>query len=87
LRLYLVWRFVLIQPYDRDYARILIPTALGALAMVVVHSMLEGPKWALDLLGTGLVGGLVYYTAFLLVGLTPTEKGAVMRMLNRSRAT
>ena len=35
LRLYLVWRFVHIQPYDRDYARILIPTALGALAMVV----------------------------------------------------
>jgi len=87
LRLYLVWRFVHIQPYDRDYARILIPTALGALAMLGVHSMLEGPKWALDLLGTGLIGGLVYYTAFLLVGLTPVEKGSVMRMLNRGRAT
>ena len=32
----------------------------------------------------GLVGGLVYYTAFLLFGLTPTEKGAVMRLLHRS---
>ena len=87
LRLYLVWRFVHIQPYDRDYARILIPTALGAVAMLGVHAMLEGPKWALDLLGTGLIGGLVYYTAFLLVGLTPSEKGSVMRMLNRGRAT
>jgi len=55
--------------------------------MLGVHSMLEGPKWALDLLGTGLIGGLVYYTAFLLVGLTPVEKGSVMRMLNRGRAT
>jgi O-antigen/teichoic acid export membrane protein len=87
LRLYLVWRFVHIQPYDRDYARILIPTAIGALAMLGVHAMLDGPKWALDLLGTGLIGGLVYYTAFLLVGLTPSEKGSVMRMLNRGRAT
>ena len=46
LRLYLVWRFVHIQPYDRDYARLLIPTAIGAAAMIVVHSMLHGPKWA-----------------------------------------
>ena len=39
LRLYLVWRFVHIQPYDRDYARMLIPTAIGAAAMIVVHSV------------------------------------------------
>jgi O-antigen/teichoic acid export membrane protein len=87
LRLYLVWRFVHIQPYDRDYARMLIPTAIGAAAMIAVHSMLEGPKWGVDLLATGLVGGLVYYTAFLLFGLTPTEKGAVMRLLHRSSVT
>lgn len=87
LRLYLVWRFVHIQPYDRDYARLLIPAAIAAIAMIGVHSMLEGPKWALDLLGTGVVGGLVYYTAFLLVGLTPSEKGAVMRVLHRGRPT
>jgi O-antigen/teichoic acid export membrane protein len=30
LRLYLVWRFVHIQPYDRDYARMLDPDAIGA---------------------------------------------------------
>lgn len=85
LRLYLVWRFVRIQPYDRYYARLLIPAAIGAMAMLGVHSALEGPKWAIDLLGTGLIGGLVYYTAFLLFGLTPAEKGAVMRFLQRSR--
>jgi hypothetical protein len=65
----------------------LIPTAIGAVAMIVVHSMLQGPKWGLDLLATGLVGGLVYYTAFLLFGLTPAEKGAVMRLLHRSSVT
>jgi O-antigen/teichoic acid export membrane protein len=83
LRLFLVWRFVGIQPYDRNYARIVGPAALGAFAMLGVHAALEGPKWALDLVVTGLVGGLVYYTAFLLVGLTPGEKGAVMRVLGR----
>jgi O-antigen/teichoic acid export membrane protein len=83
LRLVLVWRFVGIQPYDRYYARLVVPAACGALAMLGVHAALEGPKWALDLAGTGLAGGVVYYTAFLLFGLTPGEKGAVMRVLNR----
>ena len=85
-RLALVWRFVRIQPYDRYYAKLLIPTAIGAVAMVAVHSVLAGPRWAIDLLGTGVVGGIVYYTAFLLFGLTPGEKGAVMRVLQRGAA-
>jgi O-antigen/teichoic acid export membrane protein len=84
-RLVLVWRFVRIQPYDRFYAKLIVPTAIGAVAMIGVHSVLEGPRWAIDLLGTGAIGGLVYYTAFLLFGLTPTEKGAVMRILQRGR--
>jgi O-antigen/teichoic acid export membrane protein len=87
LRLYLVWRFVRIQPYDRDYARLLIPAAIGAVAMLGVHSALDGPEWALDLVGSGLVGGLVYYTAFIVFGLTPSEKGAVMRLLHRTSST
>jgi O-antigen/teichoic acid export membrane protein len=85
-RLALVWRFVRIQPYDRFYAKLLLPTAIGAVAMIVVHSALAGPRWAIDLLGTGVAGGIVYYTAFLLFGLTPTEKGVVMRVLQRGRA-
>ena len=85
-RLSLVWRYVRIQPYDRFYAKLLLPTAIGALAMIGLHSVLEGPQWAIDLLGTGVIGGLVYYTAFLLFGLTPAEKGAVMRILHRGRA-
>lgn len=83
-RLTLVWRFVRIQPYDRSYVRLVIPAAIGAVAMIGVHALLSGPKWGLDLLGTGVVGGLVYYTAFLLLGLTPDEKGALMRVLQRA---
>jgi O-antigen/teichoic acid export membrane protein len=82
-RLYLVWRFVRIQPYDRYYARLLIPTAIGAVAMVGINAALTGPNWGLDVVGTGLIGGLVYYTAFLLFGLTPSEKATVMRRLHR----
>ena len=74
LRLYLVWRFVRIQPYDRYYARLLIPTAIGAAAMIAIHSFTEGPHWGIDLLATGIIGGAVYYVAFLLFGLTPQEK-------------
>lgn len=82
-RLYLVWRFVRIQPYDRQYARLVIPAAVGLAAMLGIHAVLQGPRWGLDLLGTGLAGGFVYATAFLLVGLTPAEKGAAMRVLHR----
>jgi O-antigen/teichoic acid export membrane protein len=87
LRLYLVWRSVRIQPYDRDYARLLIPAAIGALAMLGAHSVLDGPKWALDLVGTGLIGGSVYSIALLLFGLTPSEKGAVTRLVRRTPGT
>jgi O-antigen/teichoic acid export membrane protein len=84
-RLYLVWRFVRIQPYDRYYARLAIPTAIGAAAMIAIHAALSGPKWGIDLVVTGLVGGGVYYVALLLWGLTPGEKASVLRMLAKVR--
>jgi O-antigen/teichoic acid export membrane protein/ribosomal protein S18 acetylase RimI-like enzyme len=84
-RLLLVWRFARIQPYDRHYLRLAAPTALGLLAMVGLHALLSGPKWGIDLLGTGLVGGLVYYIAFLLLGLAPGEKATIRRILRRRR--
>jgi O-antigen/teichoic acid export membrane protein len=80
LRLWLVWRFVHIEPYDRNYARLLIPTAIGALAMIGVHAAMSGPKWALDLVVTGLVGGAVYAVALYLFGLTPQEKRGVSKL-------
>ena len=83
VRLWLVWRFVHIQPYDRYYAKLLIPTAIGAAAMLGVHSVLSGPKWGIDLLGTAFVGGAIYYVAMVLFGLTPPEKVMVFRVLGK----
>jgi O-antigen/teichoic acid export membrane protein len=83
VRLWLVWRFVHIQPYDRYYAKLLIPTAIGAVAMLGIHSVLSGPKWGLDLLGTAFVGGVIYYVAFVAFGLTPPEKAMVARVVGK----
>ncbi len=83
VRLWLVWRFVHIQPYDRYYAKLLIPTAIGAVVMLGVHAALSGPKWGIDLLGTSLVGGAVYYVALVIFGLTPPEKAMVVRVLGK----
>ncbi|MGZ4132716.1 MAG: hypothetical protein ACXVWF_06695 [Actinomycetota bacterium] len=84
VRLWLVWRFVHIQPYDRYYARLLIPTAIGAVAMLAIHSVFAGPKWGLDLLATGIVGGAIYYVAFLFFGLTPAESAMVKRIAGKA---
>lgn len=83
LRLWLVWRFVHIQPYDRYYARLLVPAVAGAVAMVAVHGLTQGPHWGVDLLATGLIGGAVYYIVFLFFGLTPQEKQGAMKLIGR----
>ncbi|MDQ4064438.1 MAG: MATE family efflux transporter, partial [Actinomycetota bacterium] len=46
-RLALVRRFVKIQPYDRDYGRLLMPALAGLAAMYLVHSIVAG-RWAVD---------------------------------------
>ena len=38
----------------------------------------------MDLLATGIIGGAVYYVAFLFFGLTPEEKQGIMAMLWKS---
>jgi O-antigen/teichoic acid export membrane protein len=85
LRLWLVWRFARIQPYDRHYARLAIPAAIAALCMLGAHAVLGNAAWPVDLAGTGIVGAITYFTAFLLFGLAPAEKGALMRVLQRDR--
>ena len=83
LRLYLVWRFVHIQPYDRNYARLAIPAAAGAAVMLAVHSWLSGPKWGIDLVGTALLGGAAYLVVLVAAGLTAGERGSVMRLARK----
>src|SRR5205085_7990722 len=73
VRLYLVWRFVHIQPFNKHYFRLAIPAGVTLAAMALVHLVLHAKAWPVDLLGTGIVGGFVYVTMMLLAGLTPTE--------------
>ena len=85
-RLYLVWRFVHIQPFNRHYARLGIPAAAGGLAMLVVHLGLRQGAWPVDLLGSGLAGMAVYLPILLLAGLTPTERAAIGRVMRLRRS-
>ena len=83
-RLWLVHRFVGIQPYDRRYLR-LVPAAVGAaVAMVATHAALSGGAWPIDLAGTGLAGLAVYLPLLVGVGLPTEERRAVLRLLGRS---
>jgi O-antigen/teichoic acid export membrane protein len=80
-RLYLVWRFVRIQPFDRYYARLAIPAAVGAVVMVGVHLLLRNGPWPTDLVVTGVAGTAAYAGVLVVAGLTPTEHAAVRAVL------
>jgi O-antigen/teichoic acid export membrane protein/GNAT superfamily N-acetyltransferase len=81
LRVYLVWRFVGIQPFNRRYLALAGPAAVCFAAMLGTHLVLSGAPWQIDVLGTGLIGGVVYLPALLLLGLTPTEKATIRHLL------
>jgi len=80
-RLYLVWRFVRIQPFTRQYLRLAIPAAAGGLVMAAVHLALRHGAWAVDLLATGIAGAIAYAVVLLAAGLTPAERRAIARVL------
>jgi O-antigen/teichoic acid export membrane protein len=82
-RLWLVWRFVRIQPFNRHYARLAIPAGAGLVAMVAVHWALRHSAWPVDLAATGVVGSLAYVAALLGWGLTPAERAALRRLRGR----
>jgi O-antigen/teichoic acid export membrane protein len=80
-RLYLVWRFVRIQPFNRHYARLAIPGAIGGLAMWGTHVLLRHAAWPVDLVLSGGLGTIVYALALLSLGLAPAERGALKRVI------
>ncbi|MGH2693494.1 MAG: oligosaccharide flippase family protein [Actinomycetota bacterium] len=84
-RLAMVKRFVGIQPYDPHYARLVLPSALCAGTMWVVHSA-AGEGWLLDLVATGGIGLVVYGVAYLAFGLIPAERREARELLARLRA-
>jgi O-antigen/teichoic acid export membrane protein len=80
-RLYLVWRFIRIQPFDRNYLRLAIPAGLGGLAMLGTHLLLRHSAWSVDLVVSGAVGGLIYLAALVSFGLAQPERVALKRIL------
>jgi O-antigen/teichoic acid export membrane protein len=88
-RLVLVKRFVGIQPYDRDYMRLLPPTAIALTVMWLIHSAVDA-GWLVDLLATAGIGTGAFVLAYLLLGLTPAERrglGALWTRLRAARGT
>jgi O-antigen/teichoic acid export membrane protein len=79
-RLWLVWRFVHVQPFDRDYARLLIPTGAAFAAGLAAHLVLAEGPWLVDLVGTGLAAGLAYLPVLLLAGLPDKERRTAFRL-------
>ena len=82
-RLYLVWRFVHIQPFNLHYVRLVVPAAAGGLVMLAVHLALPNAAWPVDLVGTGVGGAVAYAGALVAFGLAPAERAALRRILGR----
>jgi len=82
-RLVLVRRFLGIWPFDRDFLRLAVPAVLGGGAMAATHLALPGERWLVDLVGSFLLGGVVYAASLVAVGLRPGERRAVMRVAGR----
>ncbi len=86
LRLWLVWRFVGIHPYDARYARLAIPAAVTGVAMVGAHLVFAHAAWPVDLLATAVAGGLVYVPSVVAFGLTSGERATIAAFARRRRA-
>ena len=84
-RLALVKRFVSIQPYDRNYGRMLIPALGGLGVMWLVHQGAPG-GFLVNLFLTGVAGTAVYGLLYLLVGLTDAEKRGLAGLWNNLKA-
>ncbi len=85
LRLVLVKRYVGIFPWDRSYARLLVPAAACALAMLAVQAVIGDTKWLLQLVAMAVVGALVYVPALLAFALVPSERVALSNGLAKLR--
>jgi O-antigen/teichoic acid export membrane protein len=82
-RLMLVKHFVDIWPFDRWFLRLIIPAFAGAATMWLVHQMLVGPKWLIDLVVSAGAGSLVYGVLLLAIGLKPAERAVVASLTKR----
>jgi O-antigen/teichoic acid export membrane protein len=83
-RLLLVRRFVGIWPFDRHFARLLIPVAVGAGVMAGIHAVLSRSAWPVDLLVSAGAGVAAYAVALLAAGLKPSERATAMSLARRA---
>lgn len=84
VRLVLVKRLIGIQPYDRHFGRLVVPAAVALAVMIVVHRAFAA-HWSVDVVATGVAGGLAYVVAFVVAGLTEDERRAARSILVRVR--
>ncbi len=84
LRIILVKRFVGIQPYDRNYLRMIVPGLISVAVMMLVHAA-AGPQWLLWLVLTAAAGIVAYGLSFLLLGLTAQERRGLSALMTRLR--
>ncbi len=83
LRVFLVWRFVGIQPFGRAYARLLLPAAACFAAMLGANAVLSDAGWIVHVAGVAAAGTVVYVPVLLLFGLTRAEEHVIRRFLGR----
>jgi O-antigen/teichoic acid export membrane protein len=82
-RLLLVHRFLGIWPFDRSYARLVVPAVIGGLAMAGAHAALPSATWLLNLLLSAAIGTGVYAAVLLAIGLVPSERATALRLAGR----
>ncbi|MBA3431986.1 MAG: polysaccharide biosynthesis C-terminal domain-containing protein, partial [Actinobacteria bacterium] len=85
-RLALVRRFVHIRPYDRDYLRLLAPSAIAAAVMLGVHNAVGSDRYLLDLAATGGLGAIAYGASYLMLSLTDAERRGIAGLRARLAA-
>ena len=84
-RLLLVRRFLRIWPFDRAWFRLVVPAVLGASTMGLAHALVPDDRWLVDLVVSTAAGVGIYVAATIVVGLLPTERAALGRLISRRR--
>lgn len=84
-RLWLVWRFMGMQPFTRHYALLAVPLALGLGAALGAHALVAGASWPVDLAVTGGIGTLAYVAVLVAFGLPPAERRVLARLVGAVR--
>ena len=85
-RLWLVWKFLHMQPFTRHYALLAVPLALGLGAAFAAHFLVSGASWPVDLAVTGAAGTLVYGLVLVMFGLPPAERRVLARLVGAARS-